>query len=139
MSKRLGGIIGCKYKTFGHGFDKIVYALLCGGDTKWLEIATYFFLQMGEICQSRQSYSSTYSRTTTSEAQTPTYVEVLPSPLSVDEHKSLALARMRYSLIFFVHHVNRITDRRRTKFADCQNSTTFELAPPGMRGPLGLE
>ena len=36
---------------FGHGFDKLVYALLCGGDTKFkvpkAEMATCFFLTRG--------------------------------------------------------------------------------------------
>ena len=36
---------------FGHGFDKLVYAVLCGGDTKFkvpkAEMATYFFLTRG--------------------------------------------------------------------------------------------
>ena len=38
----------CGNAMFGHGFDKLVLALLCGGDTKFkLEIATYFFLTRG--------------------------------------------------------------------------------------------
>ena len=36
---------------FGHDFGILVYALLCGGDTKFklpkLEMATYFFLTRG--------------------------------------------------------------------------------------------
>ena len=32
----------------GHGFDELVYGLLCGEDTKFrLEMATYFFLRRG--------------------------------------------------------------------------------------------
>ena len=33
---------------FGHDFGILVYALICGGDTKFkLEMATFFFLTRG--------------------------------------------------------------------------------------------
>ena len=44
---------------FDHGFDKLVQALLCGGDTKIrlpkAENGNVFFLGTGEICKRRQS------------------------------------------------------------------------------------
>ena len=66
-----------------------------------------------------------------------TYVEVLPSSLPLDEYKHRP-ARMRYSNNFCTLRTQ--TDAAPMLwFADCQNSTTFKLAPPGMEGSLGLE
>ena len=59
-------------------------------------MATYFFLQVGGSCKTRADKAVALQDHTTSEAQTPTYVEILPSPLSVDEHKH-SPARIRYS------------------------------------------
>ena len=71
----------------------------------------------------------------------------------VDEHKH-SPARMRDSNIFCtlrrelqtdaapVFHLNASKPSEQSTllwFADCQNSTTFNLAPPGTRGSLGLE
>ena len=75
---------------FGHGFDKLVEVLLCGGDTNFkLPKATYFFLTRGLDLQEKANLLL-YS-TTNSEAQTPTYVLcggfTVVHPLSVDEHK----------------------------------------------------
>ena len=66
--------------VFGHGFDKLVYALLCGGDTKF-KMATYFFSTRGWDLQEKEKAELLLYSTTNSEAQTPTYVyeEVLPS------------------------------------------------------------
>ena len=117
---------------------------------KWQRI----FLSSGRDLQ-EQTKVLLYSSTTTSEAQTPTYVEVLPSPLSVDEHKQIP-ARMRYSNNFCTLRRELQTDAAPVFkknldaskpseqsallwFADCQNSTTLKLAPPGTRASLGLE
>ena len=67
---------------FGHGFDKLVYALLCGG-------------QEDDICKSRQSCSSTVQLPVKHRHQH-MYSFYPRSHLSVDEHKR-SPARMRYS------------------------------------------
>ena len=59
-----------------------------------LEMATYFFLQMGGICKNRQICSTV--PLPVKHRHQRMYVEVLPSSLSVDEHKH-SPARMRYS------------------------------------------
>ena len=63
-----------------------------------LEIAPYLFFQMGENCKSRQSCCSVVPLPVKHRRQH-MYVEILPSPLSVDEHKH-SPARTCYSNIF---------------------------------------
>ena len=69
---------------FGHGFDKLVYALLCGGDTKFklpkAENGNVFFLTRVRFARQEKAKLLLYS-TTNSKAHTKVcmYVEVLPS------------------------------------------------------------
>ena len=68
---------------FGHNFGILVYALLCGGDIKFKQIAEgwkwqrIFSEQEGEISKSRQSCSSTVPQPVKHRHQR-MYVEVLP-------------------------------------------------------------
>ena len=66
---------------FGHDFGILVYALLCGGDTKFklpkAGNGNVFFTNK-RVRFARADKAVALQSTTTSEAQTPTYVEVLP-------------------------------------------------------------
>ena len=110
-----------------------------GGETKFklpkAENGNVFFLQAGEICKSRQSCSST-----------------VPPPA---KHRHQRMWRfyprhcrsmntstgMRYSNNFCTLLTELQTGAAPMLlwFADCRNSTGFKLAPPGIRGSLGLE
>ena len=87
-----------------------LYALLCGGDTIIkFEMGTYFFLQVGEICKSRHSCSSTVPVPVKDRHQQRMYVDLLPSSMSVNEHKYRP-AKMRYS--YNLYNNNRQTPHR---------------------------
>ena len=99
-------------------------------------MATYFFLNVDEICKRRQRKLLLYS-TTNSKVQTPTYVEVLPSFTHGQwMNTKYSPARIRYSKKV-LYTVFRTTHGRRTDvlwFVGCQNSMNFKLASLGMRG-----
>ena len=97
-----GGKILLMGKCFVWGFDKLAYALLCGGDTKFkvpkAGNGNNVFFPNKRVRFARADNSCSSTVPTTSEAQTPTYVQFLPwESLSVNEHKQRSPARMRYS------------------------------------------
>ena len=73
-----------------------------------------FSQQVGEICKSRQSCSSTLA---TSEAQTPTYVEVVPSFAHCRWMNTSSARQESATLISCTLQCVQTTDRRRTDVA----------------------
>ena len=74
-----------------------------------------------------------YNSTTNSEAQTPTYVEVLPSFTHCQRMNTNNTARQEYAtLVKFCTLCSELHTGSALK--NCQNSTNFKLASLGMRG-----
>ena len=92
---------------FGHGFDKLVQAFLCGGDTKFklpkAGNGNVFFLDTWVGLQEKAKLLL-YS-TTNNEAQTPTYVEVLPSFTHCRWMNTNTTRQQYATLKSVVHHV----------------------------------
>ena len=127
---------------FGHGFDKLVYALLCGGDTKFKlpkagngnVLRSIFFYTWVRFAREGKAVALQYHE----QGSTDTNVcggFAVGRALSVDEHKH-SPARIRYSNKV-LYTMFRTTHRLCTdvlSFIGCQTSTNFKLASLGMRG-----
>ena len=86
-------------------------------DCRRLEMATYFFLN-NWVRFAKADKAVAVQCPGQWSTDTNVYVEVLPSPLSVDDHKSTARQECA-TLIIFVHYLQKITDRRRTDVVVC--------------------
>ena len=118
---------------FGHGFDRLVWVLLCEGYTIGNGNVLCFYTWV-RFARDGKAVALQYHEQQSTGTNVCGGFAVVHA-LSVDEHKH-SPARIRYSNKV-LYTMFRTTPRLRTdvlSFVGCQNSTNFKLASLGMRG-----